>query len=192
MKPFTDYLMEINRKYEFVVRIANCDIKEQATEMIKSSLSMYVVESISALKRLPIQEHRDFAGIGACEVHMCEVTLKYPTITPQIRQLVAEKFHISPKQVVVRTKLEESQVDYHTQPVRAQDGSVLNNPELESDSSQHLVGDQRVDSMLKELQSKRFEFAAKETTSKPVDMPINTTSPVGSKQNTIPNPAKGK
>lgn len=181
MKSFTDYVAQINRKYEFVVRIADCDINEDAKIKINSALSMYVVESIGAAKRLPIQDYNDFPSLGACEVHMLEVTLRYPTITPQIKQLIAERLKIAVGQVVVRTKLEEQQHEYVSpEPKKAKDGSLLNNPELESENSQHLVGNNRIGSLIKELESRKYQFAETAQTSKAADLSQNVKSPVGS------------
>jgi hypothetical protein len=116
----------------------------------------------------------------------------YPTITDQIRQLIAERLHISAKNVIVRTKLEESQREAKPiEPRKAKDGSIISHPDMETESAHHLVGNQRVDSMLKELQSRKYEFAAKGETASAVNMPVNTKSPVGSSQNKIPSP-KGK
>jgi len=192
MKPFTQYMAEMNRKYEFVIRIAGCEMTEDTKSKINSALGMYVVETMGTAKRLPIQEHNDFVGLGPCEVHMFEVTLKYPTITPQIRQLVSEKLNISAKNVVVRTRLEEDQFDFvPAEPKKASDGSLLNNPDLEATSGQDLVGDHRSMGMIKDLQSRNYEFAAKGEVSKPADMPQNNTSPVGSRPVSKPT-AKGR
>ena len=192
MKAFTEYLAELNRKYEFVVRVANCSTEGSLSENIKGALAQYKVESVGSARRLPIQEHQEFPGLGPCEVHLVEVTVVYPTITDQIRQLIAERLHISAKNVIVRTKLEESQREAKPiEPRKAKDGSIISNPDMETESAHHLVGNQRVDSMLKELQSRKYEFAAKGETAPAVNMPVNTKSPVGSSQNKIPSP-KGK
>jgi len=191
MKPFADYLMTMNPRYEFVVRVAKCDINEDQRNSIQSGLSMYVVKNFGAAKRLPVKEHADFVGLGPCEVHVMEVTLKYPTITDQLRQIVAERLGISASQVVVRTRREDEAHEAAPVEPKKKSGSILANPELEAESGQDLVGQNRIDSMLKELQSRRQEFAAKTDMAKPVNMPQNTKSPVGSTQNKIPSP-KGK
>jgi len=190
MKSFTEFLMNVKPKYEFIIRLANSETTDLKSK-VERALNMYVVESVSGPKRLPIQEHIDFPGKGACEVQVMEVTLKYPTITPQIRQLVAEKLDISAGLVVVRTKKEEALREPMTPPVKDKNGSVLTNSNLESDSAQQLVSDNRVTNLLKELQSIKIELAAKGETVKSIDMPQGTKSPVGSTQNKIPTP-KGK
>lgn len=188
MKTLTEYIVELNPVYEFTVRLAGCDTKDNVKETVATALAMYVVEQIGTVKRLPVQEHADFPGMGACECHLIEVAVKYPVQSDQVRQAVAEKMGISPRQVVVRTKTEDAiHMASPAEPKKAKDGSVLSNPELEAESGQHLVGSQRIDSMLKELQTKKFDIAKGEV-AKSVDLPMGEVSPVGSKQNKIPSP----
>lgn len=190
MKPFTEFLMDVKPKYEFTVRMANC----KATDLkarLESALVVYVVEGVSGPKRLPIQEHADFPGRGACEVQIMEVTLKYPTITPQIRQLIAEKLDIPANMVVVRTKKEEALLEPMALPAKDKNGSVLTNPKLDAESGQDVVGTSRASNLLKQLQSIKIDLAAKGETAKHVEMPQGTKSPVGSTQNKIPSP-KGR
>lgn len=191
MKHFSQYLQEINRIYEFSIKLAGCDFDKSMQDKLKSALEIYAVESMGKPKRLPIQEHADFPGLGACECHIVEVAVRYPTVTDQIAQLVSEKLGISRKAVIVRTLREEELSHVFYEPKKAKDGSVLNNPELESDDgAQKLVGDQRRESMLKELVTRKYEQAAEEKTAKQDVPTMNTTSPVGSRQNKIPDPTK--
>lgn len=193
MKPFTQYLQEMNRIYEFSIKLAQCEFDADAQDRLKLALEAYALESVGKIKRLPIQEHADFPGQGPCECHMVDVAVRYPVVSDQVRQVVAEKLGISAKQVVVRTKGEEELRNTINEPKKASDGSVLNNSSLEdSDGGQELVGQSRKDSMLKELETRKYEFAAKPEPVKSTEMPMGTTSPVGSKQNKIPSPTKGK
>lgn len=180
MKPFTEYLIDVKPKYEFVVRVAGCDTVKELKDRAIAGLSMYVVESSTDPKRLPIQEHADFPGLGACEVHMFEVTLKYPTITEQVAAIVAENLGISRKTVLVRTKKEDQLREIPAVNKTAKNDSLLNNTEMEAESAQDLVGHKRIDSMLKELQSRRYEFAQQAEAAKSVDLPQGVKSPVGS------------
>jgi hypothetical protein len=194
MKPLAHYLQEMNRVFEFCIKIAGCEIDQAAQAKIKSALEAYSVESVGKVKRLPIQEHVDFPGQGPCECHLVEVTVRYPVVSDQVAQVVAEKLGLSRKQVIARTRGEEDIRTTVVMPKKANDGSVLNNPDLEAaEGGQELVGQSRKDSMLKELETRKYEFASQLESSKPANMPQgNTTSPIGSKQNTIPSPVKGK
>lgn len=192
MKPYAQYLQEMNKVYEFVVKLANCDYDSAAEEKMKSALQVYAVESVGKAKSLPIQEDSDFPGQGPCECCMLEVAVRYPVVTDQLAQVIAEKLGVPRKQVLVRTKGENEIRGSFNEPKKAKDGSVLNNPDLDSEAgSQELVGQSRKDSLLKELESRKYEFAAKGETAKTVDLPQGTISPVGSKQNKIPSPVKG-
>lgn len=193
MKPYSHYLQEMNRVYEFVVKLANCKYDSSAETKLKSALEPYVVESVGKAKSLPVQEHSDFPGQGPCECCMLELAVRYPVVSDQVAQVIAEKLGIPKKQVLVRTKGEEEIRSSFYEPKKAKDGSVLNNPELDSESgAQDLVGQSRKDSLLKELESRKYEFAAKCETAKTTDMPQGNASPIGSKQNKIPSPVKGK
>lgn len=161
MKPFTEYFASSLPKYEFTVRIANCDFTNEMKQNMANKLQAYVVENISTAKRLPIKEHAEFPGLGACDVHMLQVSVKYPVVSDQIRQVVAEAIGISAKQVYVRSIGEEANFEPIAEPKKAKDGSVLSNPDLDATSGQTMVGQSRVDSMLKELQTRRYEIASK-------------------------------
>jgi hypothetical protein len=189
MKPFSDYVMQMRPRYEFVVRLAECDDAGDLRELITQSLAMYVVENVGTAKRLPIQEHKDFVGLGPCQVHMLEVTLRYPTITEQVRRNLAQTLGVSASRVCVRTRLEEDQHDFQPSVKTASDGSVLNRPELDAESGQQLVGQPRIDSMLKELgkNTKKHEIAGHDTVSKNISMPQGTASPVGSRAQQRPS-----
>jgi len=161
MKSFTDYFTNNQKRYEFTVRLANCDFNNDMKKNMERGLSAYVVETIGAAKRLPITEHSEFPGLGACDVHMFQVAVKYPVVSDQIRQTVAESLKISARQVFVRSIGEEANFAKSAEPKKAADGSVLNNPELEAESGQAMVGNSRIESMLKELQTRRYEIAGK-------------------------------
>jgi len=193
MKPFTQYLQEMNHIYEFSVKLAGCDMTTEMKDRLKSALEAYSVDSIGKYKRLPIQEHADFPSHGPCECNMLEVAVKYPAVTDQLAQLIAEKLSIPRNSVIVRTRGQEENMIPMAEPKKSKDGSVLTNPELEAaDGAQALVGQSRKDSMLKELETRKYEFAAKAATAKSPEMPPGNKSPVGSTQNKIPTPVKGK
>lgn len=194
MKPFTQYLQELNHNYDFSIKIAGCDLTTELQERLKSALAIYALESMGKPKSLPIQEHVDFPGQGPMECNMIDVCVKYPVISDQLAQVVAEKLSIPRKNVIVRTKgQEEAAANPAAGPVKAKDGSVLNNPELESTpGAQELVGELRKESMLKELQSRKYEFDAAAPMAKVEKVAYGTTSPVGSTQNKITSPVKGK
>ena len=193
MKPFTQYLQELNRDYDFSIKIAGCDFTTEMQARLKSALDIYSLESMGKPKSLPIQEHIDFPGQGPCECNIIDVCVKYPVISDQLAQVVAEKLSIPRKNVIVRTKGQEEASMPAAGPVKSEDGSILNNPKLEqADGAQELVGELRKESMLKELESRKYEFAATAPKAKEEKISMGNISPVGTKQNKIPSPVKGK
>lgn len=193
MKPFTQYLQEMNKLFEFCIKVANCDMDKDQVDRLKGALRGYSVESVGKPKRLPIQEHADFMGLGPCECHIVEVALRYPVVTDQVQQIAAEALGVPRKQVCVRTRAQMENAEPVEPTKKAKDGSVLNNPDLESDpKAQDLVGEKRQESMLKELETRKYEFASRIPKVKSQEATQGTASPVGSKQNKIPSPVKGK
>ena len=100
---FQNYFYNSHKLYEFRVRLANCDCSKELVEAIKNALDAYEVETMTAPKRLPIQEHRDFGKMGPCEVHHVDVALNYPVIAEQVRQLIINRAGIPSHQVCVYT-----------------------------------------------------------------------------------------
>jgi hypothetical protein len=194
MKSLTQYIYESQKTFEFCVKLARIDLDEAKIAQIKSALETYAVESVSKPKRLPIQEHRDFPGLGACECHLLNVVVKYPVTTDQLVHTLSERAQIDVCCVNVRTKHEYEQTEHAEALGKDHEGALLTDPELKDvPDAQELVGQNRIGSMLKELESRKYEFASKEVNSnKDKEIPMNTSSPVGSRQNKIPSPVKGK
>ena len=78
MKNFLQYLSEVQKTYEFRIKIANCDPKDKL-DGLKVGLAQFAVESVSDAKRLPIKANDiDFPSIPNCEVFLMDAVLKYP------------------------------------------------------------------------------------------------------------------
>ena len=90
MKPFQSYIYELNKPYEFRIKMATIDPKT-VMEQIKNALDTWQLESVSAVKSLPIQEHREFPQWGPCECWTFDVKVAYPCNTVQIRQTIKER-----------------------------------------------------------------------------------------------------
>ena len=160
MKAFQSYIAELNKLYEFKVKIAGVNPKGEVFERIKNALDAYQVETISNPKSLPIQEHRDFPKLGPCECYLIEVSLQYPTTPDQIRQLVTSRAMIDPTCVCVYTKNQHEQEDMVQERIDSQ-GAVLAEPDLKAEAVGDVAGQARVTGLLKELESRKYEFAAK-------------------------------
>jgi len=194
MKPYQQYVFELNKSYDYTVKIAGTNPQGDVMERIKNALNAHDLESVSSPKSMPIQEHREFPKMGSCECWIFEVTIKYPTTPEQLRQLIKERAGINADCVCVWPKNQRDFNEEFEAHGKDHEGALLDQPELKADEGgQELVGQARRDSMLKELSSRTYEFAAKsEADGKTMDAsPAGTDSPVGSKQVKLPTPPKG-
>lgn len=191
MKNYQSYYFESGKLYEFRVKIARHEpLTAENHDAIKNALEAYQVETISKAKRLPVQEHAEFPKVGPCECYVIEVALKYPTIAEQVRQLIVERAMISGDCVCVYTKGQFEQLENNV--ALPPKGAILTDEKLDAADGQDCVGDKRNLSLIKELETRKYEIAGKDgadgkTTN---DIPQNNKSPLGSTQNKIPNIAK--
>lgn len=194
MKSFQSYIYELNKPYEFRIKLATVEPKGEVLDKIKHALDTYQLESVSAVKSLPIQEHREFPQWGPCECWQFDIKVAYPVTVPQIRQTLKERARLNPDWICVRNLNEAEDTEEQEAHGKDHEGALLNDDELKStDEGQQLVGQSRIGSLLKELESRKVEFAedsneAGKTTN---DIDTGDQSPVGSKQNKIPDPTKG-
>lgn len=194
MKPYQQYIADLNHVYEYRVKIAGVDPKGEVMERIKNALNAFDLDTVTTPKSMPIQEHRDFPKLGACECWTFEVAIKYPTTANQLRQLIKERASINADCVCVYGKYEDDFNEEFEGHGKDHTGSLLEQPEMAADAGgQELAGQARRDSLLKELSARTYEFAAKSdaTGKTSIDTPGDTKSPVGSTQNKIPTPPKG-
>lgn len=150
---FQNYFYNSQKLYEFRIKLANCECGKDLQEAIKNALDAYEVETMTAPKRLPIQEHRDFGKLGPCEVHHIDVAVCYPTIAEQVRQLIINRAGVPSQKVCVYTLNQSLQEEQVEQTIIAQgaDGPIIENPELTAIPQGDIAGQGRVDSLLKEL-----------------------------------------
>ena len=198
MKSFTDYLYHTQKVYEFRIKLANYEVSDENLKKIRNALDAYGVEDVSKPKRLPIQVHADFPKLGPCECNYIDFSIKYPTTPEQLTQIIAERVLLDKGRVCVKTKDADEIATSAENIGKDQPGPVLTDPVLKDEkNAQDLVGQNRVSGFIKELAKNKvskFEIAGKEkadgTTTD--SLPQGKVSPVGSKQNKIPSPVKGK
>lgn len=186
MKAFQDYIAQLNTPYEFRIKMATVN-PSTVMEQIKNALDTYQLESVSAVKSIPIQEHREFPQWGPCECWQFDVKVLYPTTVPAIRQTLKERAQLNPDWICVRNLNEAEYNDEAEMRGKDHEGALLDETELKADEGgQELAGQVRIGSLLKELESRKFEFAATgETTGVMSTEETGTTSPVGTHQNTV-------
>ena len=202
MKNFINYLEQSQKTYEFRIKIADVDPNEKM-DRIEGALEAYCLESISKPRRLPIQESDiDFPAMKNCQIYLLDAVVKYPCNNDQVRAVIAERAGIPAASVFVVPKNHPEELwrwnesgDSDLREFK-QGEAVLDKP-YEDSSAAKAAGDAyaNFNSILKELNQVKLEEAeggktpeAKTTN----DLPTSDTSPVGSKQNTIPSAVKGK
>jgi len=194
MKTLMEYMSEDKETYDFKIKIAATEITNEVLDKIEHALSTFEIASMSKPKNLPIVEKNlDFPSFGSCEVSLILVSLNYPCTDAQIRQALNHQARIPAANIVVipknqpeellRDKAEEDENS------NKKYEPILLKKELEDVSGgQELVGTQRVESMLKELETRRMEFAAKGTDEKAKttnSLPMDNTSPVATKAHKV-------
>jgi hypothetical protein len=186
MKPFQTYIFELNKPSEFRIKLAGINPKGDTMDRIKNALEAYQLESVSTVKSLPIQEHREFPQWGPCEAYQFDVKLAYPTTSIAVRQVIKERAQINVDWICVRNLNEAEYTDEAEQRGKDHTGALLDETELQDDpEGQALAGQSRIGSLLKELESRKFDFAqdSKEAGKTTNDAAQGETSPVGTHQN---------
>lgn len=198
MKNLHAYIAERNTNYDFRIKVAKQNPKE-VMEEIKRALNAYELVSISQPKSLPVQEHREFPKHGACECWQFEATVAYPTTPPQIAQLLKERTGMNAEWVCVYGKQQADDNDAFESYGKDHTGALLTDSNLKDVAgAQELVGEKRIaglkSSLIKELDTKITEAEGEKTKKANTtnQLPQGTMSPVGSRQNKIPTPRKGK
>lgn len=201
LKPFQTYIYELSKPSEFRIKLAGEKPSSETMAKIKNALETFQLESISAVKSLPIQEHREFPQWGsACECWQFDVKVTYPTTAVSVRQTIKERAHINPDWINVRNLHEAEYTDESEMRGKNNQGALLDKTQLEDEpNSQELVGQKRIGSFMKELHTREYEIAGNDktdgknvvTTGKTInDAPQGDTGPL-SKQNTIYRKPRG-
>lgn len=204
MKTFKSYLMESSATYDFKVKIA-CDITDQDITKIKTALEEFKINNFKKSRSLPMQETPEFPQLGPVEVKIYDVSLEYPANNDQVFSTImntgccqAGALKVIPLNSpynAILDGLEVSNVDGE------KGEAVLAQEEMKTDKPNGISGQEYLDklpSLIKELQAARkYEYpdvaGGKTTAAKTSGLtPEHNMSPVGSKQNTIPSPRKGK
>lgn len=192
MKPFQTYIFELNKPYEFRIKMASVNPKD-VMEQIKNALNTWQLESVSAVKSLPIQEHREFPQWGPCESWQFDIKVAYPTTAAAVRQTIKERANINPDWICVRNLNEANDTDEAEARGKGHTGALLDDETLQDEpGAQELVGQSRIGSLLKELESRQFDVAGTDqatgVTTNDQSVPVGDTSVVG----TVKNKLQGK
>lgn len=205
MKAFKAYLTESTKRFDFRIRLA-CELTDDITGKIKEALEMYKVDSFGKAKRLPIQETPEFPNMGPVEVNVIDVSLCYPCTDAQVRALIAECGCVAANCIRVtpaNSPYEATLAGLEQSNLQKPGESVLDTPEMVTEKADDLVGEARINNLMKEFAGlKKYEYpevAGGKVTDKQFqsqgttnDIPQGTHSPVGSSKTKFPVTPAGK
>ena len=101
MKTFATYLAESERTYNYRIKLCG-DISTQQVRDLQSKLDQFDPVLVGSPKGTPIQKiPTDFPNFNNEPVTMFDVSLRYPAIEPQIKQL-AQLMGIDPNRVIMQ------------------------------------------------------------------------------------------
>jgi hypothetical protein len=208
MKNFLEHLTEVQKTYEFRIKLADVDPADLG-EKLKSALDAYGLESLSEAKRLPIKTNDiDFPSMSNFQLFLMDAVLKYPVNDAQLRAIVSERVGIPMGKIVVVPKNHPEEIwrwDLEGNEIKeyVQGDAELVKPLPEATADQQAASKfySEAGSLLKELNEVEVKVEGFDKTvggeKNPADgkttndLPTGEASPVGSKQNTIPSPVKG-
>jgi len=198
MKSFKTYLTENHRTYDFRIRIAG-ELPKDFDDKLKSAYDPYKVNSVKHIKRLPIQESPMFPNQGPVEVNVVDVNLQYPCNDVQLLTLLSER--IKKDQCCIKVTPANSPYEAALEGVEQSNKNgeiVLANTDMKTEeAAKDLVGDARIPNLIKELEeTRKYEYPEAAGGKTAAGKNTNTVaqgnmSPIGSRQNRIPNPVKG-
>ena len=186
MKRFTTYLTESVKTYNFKITVAGeCDKDMQ--DKLKNAAEKYDVIKMSSAKRLPIQRSNDFPTLGAVELSLIDLEVRYPVTPEQLQNLFSDiccETHLKIRtaaQAADAAPVEEEEVTKDAEPVLT--------AELEEEDMKEFRTDSQIEALMKEFQSMAAKYEGpKEAKAKTTnDLPQGSTSAVGSTKAKLPD-----
>ena len=197
MKSLSHYITESVRTYRFKIKIAADKLEDAQLDGIEQQLQAYKLVNITNPKRLPIQDNpAGFEALGAVTVHSMDAELAYPATDVQVKEAVRLGCKCAGNHIYVGSEAQEQ--DTVRLDMDEKDGKpiLMQDYEKADPKAKELYGDENIKIILKDFDSKKrkyeFEVINRETAKSTNDLPQGELSPVGSKQNKIPDPYKNR
>ena len=167
MKSLTHYLTESERTYNFRIKIANM-IEDEVMDRLETCLEKYDMKSLSKPKKTPITEHpMDFQTLSNAEVYIMDAELQYPVSANQLYEYISQTVGVPANQLVVINKDHPEEIAREEAIQEEGDVYVTKLDDADyTDAKKHDVaevfGDEYNANMLKELETRKYEFAKKD------------------------------
>lgn len=161
MKSFVEYLIESSKTYEFRIKVAG-EISDEHMQRIENHMERFGLENISKPKRTPIQKQpAGFSeSVKDSAVNVFEVSTNYPATPQQITALLQDILGLPESHVVTINKNDPEEIareaaadakDEEYKPILVND--------YEDEKLDPTYGDEYNANFLKELETRKYEFA---------------------------------
>ena len=205
MKTFKEYLAESKKFYTFKVKVAG-PIPENFEEGLKQRLGRCGVKELTKEATTPIQAlPLDFPTLKNMEVTIFNLVCEYPVIAPEVKNEIIIMGHgLSEACVSVKTAGDPSEAEQAlwVDQAKLSETNLLQDENYKESAKvkvKEYWGADYNRGFLKDLEkaskARKKEQGQKDNTMSAkgadVDFGESSKSPVGSNQNTIPNPYKG-
>ena len=163
MKSFRSYLVESEQTYKFRIKLA-CECSDETMDALETALQKYDMKSMSKPKRTPIQEHTmDFQTLQNAEVFIMDTELNYPVTAHTLYEYISQVVGVpashlvvinqdNPEEIAREEALKEEGEEYET----------LLGSDYKEEKQDPTFGDEYNETMLKSLETSKYEFASKE------------------------------
>lgn len=167
MKSFRSYLVESEQTYKFRIKMAEkCD--DETMDALETALQKYDMKSMSKPKKTPIQEHpMDFQTLTNAEVFIMDTELQYPVTAYQLYEYISQTVGVPashlvvidqdhPEEIAREEAIKEQDDEYEA---KLDDAEYKDADNIKADDH---FGDKYNENMLKDLETRKYEFAKEE------------------------------
>ena len=162
MKSLKSYLVESEQTYKFRIKMAEKG-DDETMDALESALEKYEVASISKPKKTPIQEHpMDFQTLNNAEVFIMDAELKYPVTAHQLYEYISQTVGVPASHLVVINSDHPEEIAREEALKEEEYESVLETDYEDGNNAKDNFGDEYNENMLKQIESRKMEFAKKD------------------------------
>jgi len=165
MKSFRSYLIESEQTYKFRIKMAH-ECSDERMEALETALEKYELKSLSKPKKTPIQEHpMDFQTLNNAEVFIMDAEVNYPVTAHQLYEYLSQTVGVPASHLVVINSdhpeeiAREEAISEEEYEAKLDDAEYKDAPKTKAEDS---FGDAYNENMLKELETRKYEFAKEE------------------------------
>lgn len=161
MKSLKSYLIESEQTYKFRIKMAHeCDSEKM--DALETALEKYELKSLSKPKKTPIQEHpMDFQTLNNAEVHIMDAEVTYPVTAHQLYAYISEVVGIPASELVIINSDHPEEIA-REEAVKEEEYETLLGSDYKDEKHESTFGDEYNENMLKQLETRKYEFAKEE------------------------------